>query len=145
MITNQTLQILDGTTLVLEAKTMTSSMADKVLMDVAGWDDFNMQIQTVPKLVGNGSYIISRDIGEREVGITFNFIGDWKALRRQLTALAIASKEMTLVLAVTDSANVTIKETLKGEIFKIAPVRATREWADLQIHLTCPNPNIQQT
>lgn len=144
-IENQVLQMLDGTTVILEAKTKTSNMVDKVLMEVTGWDDFSMQIQTAPKLVGSGSYIISRDIGEREVTITFNMIGDWKALRRQLTALAIASKEITLVLSVTDSTNKTIKETLKGEIFKIAPARATREWADLKIHLICPNPIIQQT
>lgn len=62
----------DGTTtfLTLYSGADTWDEADRQLVELKGWDDFtNIDIQTVAKLFGNGSYVVSKKLTEREFSI----------------------------------------------------------------------------
>lgn len=56
--------------LTLYSSASTWDEADHQLIDFKGWDDFsNIEINTVPKLFGSGSYVVSKKLKEREFSI----------------------------------------------------------------------------
>src|SRR6478609_7847651 len=71
-MSKQVVTLTDDTTvfLTLYSSATTWGEADYQLIDLKGWDDFsNINLTTVPKLFGNGSYVVSYYLTEREFSV----------------------------------------------------------------------------
>lgn len=56
-----------------------------VLVSESGWDDVNnVEIETVPKLNGGGSYIVSERIGEKEFSVEINIPSSFETVYSNL-------------------------------------------------------------
>jgi hypothetical protein len=66
---------------------------ENILTELKGWDDGSVQIVTVPKLFGKGSYVVEKQVPEREVVITF-FVIDAPLVRE--IRQAIEAKMLTM-------------------------------------------------
>lgn len=111
-----------GTTLVELVNTGQDSATSplKIMEEVSGWDDYTgVTVNTVPKGIGYGSYFVSTDWAEREIGVTAHLVGTTTSPVRnylnqyQSAMLSGAYYTLTRIIQ-TDTGVEQVKEVLTG-------------------------------
>lgn len=140
----KTLTINNGLTTVLTATTNPSADPEAVvIIDETGWDGFsNISVETEPKLIGAGSYIVAEKIGDREIGFTFNLLNNVRTLANSLESLMFGFADLTFQMEYFNEGSSTVVETktLNGKLTSLDIPRGFRDWGDIQITALCPNP-----
>jgi hypothetical protein len=137
----QVLTVTNGVTPVISADTKGKKMVDNVLQPIVGWDAINVTYETAPKLIGEGSYEIASSVGERQLEITINYVGNYWVPFRALQALALAKTELTFTKVITEYAGAEVTtQTLKGKISNLDFPRSYEGWADIKFSVLCKDP-----
>lgn len=116
-----------------------------VISSNEGWYDTLVDIQTVPKMLGHGSYIISEQVAEKVIIAIFSVKGPISVARKYWTDITNVmlsnNKTITVKNTITNGATTTT-ETLTGNIRSIKPKPAANE-STIEVEIVCPNPTMK--
>lgn len=117
-----------------------------VLVDLDSWKTFvAMELVTVPKLIGNGSYVESKHVGEREFSFRVSVVGE--SMARTESAVDNLIKHMLLQLPLKfhrlflEDGLVIRKETLVGYISGFTDWEQVETHAYAGFSVRCPDPD----
>lgn len=133
-----TFEILNGSTSIIKGYGYSGLSNAVIVTDVTGWDSIEFDIQTAPKLNGNGSYITSERVGDRTIVATFNVKGTVataRAIVKALNTIALNKGQVTLKQTATDAT--TLTETMVGKVKVVKPdYKATA--TIIEVTVLCP-------
>lgn len=115
------------------------------ITELEGWDDFAaIEINTEPKLIGQGSYIISERIGERDLSIEISLANetDIKTYLNKVKSVMFAFSILELTRTYVLNGVENRKEQLKGKISTVTWAR-TETTATITIGVKCYNPEMK--
>lgn len=140
----KTLTIKNGLTTVLTATTNPQAEYNAIaIIDEQGWDGFsNFTVETEPKLVGAGSYVVAERIGEREISFTFNLLNNVRNTYNTFETLALNFTNLTFQMQYFNDGTSTVVDTktLNGKLTSIDIPEGFKDWGNIQITAICPNP-----
>lgn len=140
----KTLTIKNGSTTVLTATTNPQAEYNAIVItEEEGWDQFsNFTVETEPKLIGAGSYIVAERVGEREIGFTFNLLNNVRNTYNSLESLALSFTSLTFQMQYFNdgSSSAVDTKTLTGKLTSIDIPEGFKDWGSVQITAICPNP-----
>lgn len=135
----QTLTIMQGGASILSLHTGFGNWAEAemALMELTGFDDINnINIETVPKLFGTGSYIVSKTIMERPISIRGAlFTEDARSIRDAIEAAANSLEPVTLSLKRGNTNN-----RMEAYIVSLTWTMYSENEAEFSMELTAVNP-----
>lgn len=133
-----TFEILNGSTSIIKGYGYSGLSNAVTITDVTGWDEIEFDIQTAPKLNGNGSYIISERVGDRTIVATFNVHGALAAARGIVRALnTVALNKGQVTLKFTAVTGTTLTETMVGKVKTVKPTYGAYD-STLEVTILCP-------
>jgi hypothetical protein len=116
---------------------------ETLLKDITNWNDYTGKtIQTAPKGIGFGSYIISTSAAERELSViiqTTRTTQELRAFRRALTHAMLIDDDVTLDVVTYYSNGDEDNESITGRIKGVAGPQSG-ENALLTITVLCTDP-----
>lgn len=137
----QVLNLKSGAVTLVTASNEPDTMISNILKGLPDWDGIPyIDVKTVQKLIGPGSYETSTEISHRDVKIELHVTGDWKALRRRFESTALSFTPVTIELIQYTTDTTSIKETLIGKIVSVTPGLARDQFADITLIIRCLNP-----
>lgn len=135
--------IKNGSTVILDSWNKVVSGSENIF-EAQGWDgNPEVLIETAPKMVGNGSYILSKRLGNKEFTVNFNILNSHYTALRNLENLSLNFTELTFERSFYNNDTTTTAsrvETLKGYITTFNSELYREKWGNLTILVLCTNP-----
>lgn len=138
----KTLTIKNGSTNIVTATTNPKADINANILTESDMEEVNATIETEPKLIGNGSYIVSERIDERDLNFTINVISNVRSVMNSLKSQQFNFSELTFQMQYFNNNSSSPFETvtLKGKITKLAAPRGYNDWGDIEISALCVEP-----
>lgn len=133
-----------GSTTVVSARNLYFAHKGNVLVNLEGFrDSANVSIETQQKLIGKGSYVVKRDVGERIVEVELKVTENRETVGASFIAAAESGGLITIELAYYSSTGSLIKkETISNGLIN-SNVRYNDNGinADITFSVLFANPN----
>lgn len=122
------------------------SNTDYLLTEMSGWDEeVSVNIETADKLIGQGSYVISQTLSERELSFTVNKTFDTeldcRGFRQQLANLLYGFGKIRIQRHFEEGSTTRV-ESLEGYVTSINNFEQIGLNLTLTFTVLCPDPEI---
>lgn len=139
----KTLTIKNGSTNVLVATTNPDADPEAiVIIEVEGWEEEIVTIETEPKLIGAGSYIVAERVEQKDIGFTFNLVSGVRNNANALKSLALSFTNLTFQVQYFNDGSTSAlgTEVLNGKLTSVDIPNGYKDWGNIQIQAVCVNP-----
>lgn len=113
-----------------------------VVTDVEGWLDATKEVNTAPKMIGEGSYIIGERVGEITITATFSIALELSEARTIWTRLlnnCLTKGSSVTMIDSKDNGGTVSTEKLVGSITSVKPIPGA--WhTTIAVTVLCTNP-----